>query len=553
VSAPTSPVSSELARARAHYARREWDDAYRAFVLAQHSAALAPEDLEQLAWSAGLSGRVDELLRVLDELHHVLLALGESLRAARAAFWLGYRLFGLGEAGRAGGWLGRAQRLVDATAAHGCVEQGYLLLPLIHRQHGTGQHAAALETAIQATTIGERYREPDLVAFGRALQGRSLLRLGRIDEGLALVDEAMLAATRGELSPSISGLTYCSMIASCHGVYALDRAREWTSALEKWCEAQPQLVSFAGTCLVHRAEIMQLGGAWTQASEQAQLACQRLLQEQDQASVADAFYQLAEIHRLRGEVSDAELAYRTASERGREPQPGLALLRLAQGRADVASTAIKRMLGATTDAWQRARFLPAAIEILLAAGENAEARAAAEELERLAQNFGVEILAAMAAHGCGAVSLAEGDPQAAVPPLRRAHQIWQRVGAPYIAARIRVLLARACRELGDAEAADLEFDAARVVFEQLGAAPDLTALAALRAAGRTPPRESHNLSKRELQVLRLVAAGKTNKAIASELFLSEKTVDRHVSNIFGKLNVASRASATAYAYEHKLL
>jgi ATP/maltotriose-dependent transcriptional regulator MalT len=553
VSAPTAPVSSELAGARAHYARREWDDAYRAFVLAQHGAALTPEDLDQLAWSAGLSGRVDELLRVLDELHHVLLARGESLRAARAAFWLGYRLFGLGEAGRASGWLARAQRLVDGAAADGCVEQGYLLLPAIHRQHGSGQHEAALETAIQATTIGERYREPDLIAFGRALQGRSLLRLGRIEEGLALVDEAMLAATSDELSPSISGLTYCSMIASCHGVYALDRAREWTSALDKWCEAQPQLVSFAGTCLVHRAEIMQIGGAWTQASEQAQLACERLLKEQDQASVADAFYQLAEIHRLRGEVSDAEIAYRTASERGREPQPGLALLRLAQGRADVASTAIKRMLGGTTEAWQRARFLPAAIEILLAAGEHAEARAAAEELESIAQRFGVEILAAMAAHGCGAVRLAEGDPRAALPPLRRAHLVWQRVGAPYIAARIRVLLARACRELGDAEAAQLEFDAAQVVFERLGAAPDLSALAALRAVGMTQPAASHKLSKRELQVLRLVAAGKTNKLIAKELFLSEKTVDRHVSNIFGKLNVASRASATAYAYEHKLL
>jgi DNA-binding CsgD family transcriptional regulator len=549
---PARADESPLERAQACYARRDWSDAYAAFSLAQQHPPLSTEDLERFGWSAGLSGHVDEMLRIFDELHQAHLAASEPLRAARAAFWIGFRLGGLGEFGRASAWLARAQRLVDAEA-NGCVEQGYLLLPLVHRQYGAGQHEAAIETALRAATIGEQYRERDLTVFARALQGRSLLRLGRIEEGLSLVDEAMLAATCDELSPVISGLTYCSMIASCHGVYALDRAREWTSALDKWCELQPQMVSFAGACLVHRAEIMQLGGAWAEATAQAQLACERAVQDQDHGFAGDAFYQLGEMHRLRGDVANAEAAYRSASEHGREPHPGLALLRLSQGRSDAAISAIRRVLGAISDVLQRARFLPAAIEVMLAAGEIAPAREAAAELERTAAEFGVEILAALAAHGDGAVRLAAGDAQAAVEPLRRALHVWQRVGAPYIAARIRVLLARACRELGDEDAACLELDAARAVFERLGAVPDLRALHDSARVTKTQLTEPHNLSKRELEVLRLVAAGKTNRAIAVELFLSEKTVDRHVSNIFNKLDVTSRAAATAYAYEHKLV
>jgi ATP/maltotriose-dependent transcriptional regulator MalT len=257
------------------------------------------------------------------------------------------------------------------------------------------------------------------------------------------------------------------------------------------------------------------------------------------------------VHRLRGEFTAAEEAYRHASHGGWEPQPGLALLRLAQGRIEAADAAIRRVLSVTTDRLQRTKLLPASIEILLAAGAIPEARDACCELEEIAERFGIGVLSALAAHARGAVALADGDALAALSVLRRAWQVWQKVEVPYLAARVRVLVGLACRALGDDDGSRLELDAARAVFAQLGAAPDLAWIDAL--SQRVPSEHPQGLTPRELQVLRLVATGKTNKAIATELCVSTKTIDRHVSNIFTKLHVPSRAAATAYAYEYKLL
>jgi DNA-binding CsgD family transcriptional regulator len=540
----------ELERGRACHARREWDEAFTLLSRADQSTPLGPEDLERLAFSAGLTGRDQELLAALERLYQAHVDAGECARAARQAFWLGFRLLSLGEVGRASGWLSRGQRLLERVGRD-CAERGYLRLPDAARHLASGDYPAAAGAAAEAASIGERFADADLVTLARSIEGRALLRHGEVDRGLALLDEAMVAVRSDELSPLVTGLVYCSVIASCQHVCALDRAREWTAALAEWCERQPQLVSFAGTCLVHRAEMLLLGGDWGQAAEEARRAGDRLAPGDAEAR-ADVHYQQAEVHRLRGELESAEQAYRLASRLGREPLPGLALLRLVQGRRDEAAGSIRRILDTTRAPWRRARFLPACVEILLATGELDEAREACRELEEIAERFGTEVTGAMAAHARGATRLAAGDAQGAVEPLRHAFRVWQKVGAPYIAARIRVLLGRAYRALGDAEGAALELAAARLVFEQLGAAPDLAALD--KPEGAAPGRRAtHGLTPRELQVLRRVAAGRTNKEIAHELGLSERTVDRHLSNIFTKLDVSSRAAATAFAYEHDLI
>jgi DNA-binding CsgD family transcriptional regulator len=357
----------------------------------------------------------------------------------------------------------------------------------------------------------------------------------------------MVVVSAGSLSPLMTGLTYCSVIDGCQQVYALGRAREWTSALAKWCDERPQMVAFTGVCLAHRAEIMQMHGAWEDAIREAARACERCAQVANRTAGAAAFYQRAEVHRLRGEFPAAEEAYRQASQWGWEPQPGLALLRVAQGRPDAAAAAMRRALRAATGRTQRARLLPAHVEVMLSVDDLDEARAACRELEDIARCFGSGVLDAMAAQARGAIALAEGDAAAALGPLRDAWRTWQEAQIPYLAARARHLIGSACRALGDEDGAKLELAAARAAFEQLGAAPELARIDSLDEA------RPHRLTPRELQVLRLVAAGKTNKAIAGELSLSEKTVDRHLSNIFTKLDVPSRAAATAYAYQHRLM
>ncbi len=538
---------------RTAYERRAWGDAYDALSEASAVGPLAADDVERLAWSAMLTGRDEPSLEAFERLHHLRLEAGETLRAARAAIWLVLRLTSLGETARASGWLMRAQRLIDSEGQD-CVECGYLRLPHIFRLTAAGDHAAARAAAAEVAKIGDRYKDHDLSAFGRNFEGRALIRQGRLSEGLPLLDEAMVAVTSGELSPVVTGLIYCNAIAACQQSYALDRAREWTAALSGWCQAQPQLVPFAGACLIHRSEIMQLGGAWPEAFEEARQASTRLSQSRG-ADAGHALYQEGEIHRLRGDLADAERAYALASERGYDPHPGLALLRLAQGRVDLAAAASRRVVSATSDPLQRTRFLPAHVEIMLAASDVSEAQRASDELGALAEGFGMEMLSAIAQHAKGAVTLAKGDARGAIDPLRHAQNAWQRVGAPYLSARIRLLVARAFQALGDDDGARLELDAAKKIFVQLGAAADVAAIEAMAAAAHAEARTTpgaHGLSARELEVLRLVASGKTNKAIADALFLSEKTIDRHVSNIFVKLNVPSRAAATAWAYQHGL-
>jgi DNA-binding CsgD family transcriptional regulator len=540
-------ASDELERGRESYVARAWSDAYEALSHADGAAALGAADLELLATSAYMLGRDDEHARGLERAHHAHLDAGEALRAVRCAFWLCITLMLRRELGRATGWLGRAQRLLEREERD-CVERGYLLVPVVEQHLAGGDYAAAYAAAGQAAAMAERFGDGDLLALAVHKQGYALVKQGRVEDGLGLLDEAMVAVTAGELSPIVTGLVYCSVIEGCQEVYALRRAHEWTTALTQWCEQQPDIVAFTGRCLVHRAEIMQLRGTWPDALEEARQAGRRFALAGNRSGAADAFYQQGEIHRLRGELAAAEDAYREASRCGVEPQPGLALLRLAQGNGDAAAAAIRRALGETGDSLKRARLLPAHVEVMLALGEVDEAGDACRELAEVSAGYESGMLGATATHARGAVELARGDARAALVALRHAWQVWQELEVPFEAARVRVLVGLACRAMGDDDTAALELGAARDAFAQLGAAPELARVDGL--ARRAAPADAHGLTQRELQVLRLVAAGATNKAIAGQLVLSERTVDRHVSNIFTKLGVSSRAAATAFAYEH---
>ena len=539
---------AELIQARECYRRQAWNEAHRLLWLADQTAPLGVEDLERLATSAYLIGRDLDFQRFLDRAYHANVQKSDQPRAARCAFWLGLTLLFRGETGQGNGWLARAQRLVEGRD---CVEQGYLLLPVAELHIRERNDEAAFVAASAAVEIGNRFGDADLTACALHLLGRAVIQQGEVQHGLGLFDEAMIAVSGGELSPIVTGLIYCSVIDACQQVFALSRAREWTLALTRWCEQQGEMLAFTGTCIVRRAEIMQFRGAWVEAMAEACHACERVSQAGERKPPAAAFYRQGEIHRLRGEIRAAEEAYRNASRLGSEPQPGLALLRLAQGRIDTAGAAIRRILSAATDPLHRAKLLPAYIEISLVAGHVREARSASVELDEIAERYATDVLRAMAAHARGAVELAEGRTQFALSTLRHAFELWQQAEAPYDTAKVRLLIALACRELADFESAELEFDSARALFERLGATPDLARLDLLRSRARQT--NQLGLSPREFQVLRHIAAGKTNKAIASELFVSERTIDRHVSNIFTKLSVSSRAAATAYAYNHKLL
>jgi DNA-binding CsgD family transcriptional regulator len=539
---------SRLARGREAGGRLAWADAYASLSLADRSSPLAAEDLELLGTAAYLLGRVEDCLRALQRAQQLHAEAGESRRAARCAFWLAFHLGGAGEQAQAGGWLARANRLLEHEPPD-CAERGLLLLSLAVQQIGAADNAAAQELSARAAGIGRHAGDADLVALALHVQGRTLVRLGRVSEAMAAFDEAMVAVVTGELSPVVVGTVYCSMLDACQEVLEWRRAREWTTALTTWCDSQPEMVTFTGRCLVHRAEILHLHGAWPQAVEEAKRAGERLAHAADSYATGAAFYRQAEVHRVLGDFTAAEDAYQQASRWGRQPQPGLALLRLAQGKTEAAQAASRRVVAETADRLERARLLPAQVEIMLAAGDVQGARDAAGELAKIAAYYQTLALHAVADHARGAVLLAEGDARAAVVALRGAWQAWRELEAPYDAARVRVLVGLGCRALGDEEAAAMELDAARGVFAQLGAAPArVEALAHREAAWK-----AHGLTERELQVLQLLAAGKTNHAIASQLLVAEKTVDRHVTNLYTKLGVSSRAAATAFAYQHELL
>nr|MBA3376224.1 helix-turn-helix transcriptional regulator [Actinomycetota bacterium] len=431
-------MDDELERGRALYASRAWADAYE-FLSRADNAGLGAEDLVLLATSAFMLGRDDDYLGVLERAHHAYLDVGDVPHAVRCAFWIGMTLVLRGEMGPGSGWLGRAERLLERETAD-CVERGYLLMPRVFQLEAAGDFAGAAAVAAEVVAIAERFGDADGFALATHAHGQMLIKSGRVKEGLALLDEAMVAVTAGELSPGVTGMVYCGVILALQEVYEVRRAREWTAALTRWCNGQPDLKAFTGRCLVHRAEILQLQGAWPDALEEAQRARQRFVETMNESRVGLALYREAELHRLLGEFDAAEEAYREASRYGWEPQPGLAQLRLAQGRTDAALSTIRRVLGEATDPLKRAGLLPAYVEIVLAVGDVDDARSACRELEEIAARYESAMLGAIVAYARGAVHLAEADAQAALGALRAASVVWQELEAPYDRARTRVLV-----------------------------------------------------------------------------------------------------------------
>lgn len=544
------PATSRVEKGRASFAQHAWRDAYDDLATADAECTLAAEDLDRLGVAAYLIGRDEDAVAGLERAHHGFLTDGEVGSAVRCAFWIGLLLFLRGRHAEGGGWLARAQHLVDQDS-RARVERGYLLVPAgLQKLDSDPKTALDLFEQVAASTEGDD--APDLVALSRLGCGQALVALGEIERGTGMLDEAMLAVTTDDVSPITAGLVYCAVIITCRRVFDLRRAQEWTASLSRWCESQQDLKPYRGQCLVHRSEIMQLRGEWAAAMDEVTQACGHLSESPGDPVLGMAYYQRAELLRLRGELDAAEQAYLAAGESGHSVQPGLALLRMAQGRIADATAVARRMVDEVRDdTAERCRLLSAFVDIALEGGDLESARAMVHELTELAGHFDAPYLRAIATTGRGAIQLADGDDRGASATLHMAWRHWQELDAPFEGARVRVQIARVCRRLGDHDTARRELDAAGRVFRQLGAGPDVARVD--RLLERTWQAAPGGLTAREVDVLRLVATGATNREVATRLSISEKTVARHLSNMFTKLQLSSRSAATAYAYQHDLV
>jgi ATP/maltotriose-dependent transcriptional regulator MalT len=544
-----------LDEARAAAGREAWAQAYALLHDADRDH-LTPDDLAVLADAAWWTSRVDESVEARTRAYSGYVAAGADRQAGLTAWMLHYEYRLAGRTGAAAGWLGRARQHLAAEPE--CVEHCYLAWVEAEEAQQRGAYDEAMSCARRMAGIARRCGSADLLAMSTQMQASVLMAGGRVAAGLALLDDAMCAAMAGELSSFFTGWIYCLGLQQCMASADLERAVEWTDAAMRWCAAMPAENNFRGLCRVHRVEVLELSGDWPRAEAEAALTVDELLPHEARTA-AEAVYLTAGIQRRRGDLAAAEASYARAHELGRDPQPGLALLRLAQGKAEASAAALRVAAagGSGGEGVGRCRLLAAQVEVALALGETDLARTAANELESIAAEWqqrcrsGTTLLHATAAAARGAAAFAQEEPERALPVLHRALALWLELGVPYEAAQVRMTLAAAARAAGDAEGAGLELRAARAVFRRLGAVPDARRAAALLSEVDHPSRGE--LTERETEVLRLVAAGSTNRSIASELVISEHTVARHLNNIFAKLDVSSRAAATAYAYTHGLV
>ncbi|HEX2233899.1 MAG TPA: LuxR C-terminal-related transcriptional regulator [Thermoleophilaceae bacterium] len=536
-----------LDRARGAYGGRDWVVARERFREAAEGGALAGDDLYALANCSWWLGELDDALPALERAYRCYLQEGSPRTAALVALDVGYTCMIRGDAARGSGWLSRAERLLENEGP--CAERGYIVYLEYEDALGRSDLEKALERAREVLEAGRRFDDATLAALGVLAEGRVRIAQDEVERGMALLDEAMVAATSDELDPGWAGNIYCNLMLACWQLADWRRAGEWTEVTARWCEAMPGAGPFMGICRVHRAQVLQARGEWRDAEAEARRVVDELAGFMP-SMVGEAHYALGDLRRQRGELGAAEESYRAAHRLGRDPCPGLAQLRLAQGRRQAAVSSITRALEASVDApLTRARLLPATVEIALAADDVRRARRCAYELAAVASQYGTLGFKAEADGACGAVMLAEGDAAGAVPRLEDAVHAFQELRMPYHCARARLLLADAYRALGHADDAALEEQAGRTEFERLGVEPPV------RAAASAPPR-ADGLSAREAEVLGLVADGRSNQEIAAELSLSVRTVERHLATVYRKLGLhgrSARAAAIRYALDDESL
>ncbi len=541
-------AAAALESGREAVADRRWRAACELLeaVRAATPGGLAPADLELLATAALLRGRTTEAVEAMTMAHDLHLARADVVGAARTAGWLALELLEIGDLPLSGQWMSRGLRLVARLEGEDGVGGRVALVPAALTGLFVGDFDEAMRKFDEISAIAARTGDRELAAHAAFGRGKCLTTTGRTAEGLASLDLALAAVEAGDVSPLWICVFFRVMLDVAHESFDLERARRWTSAFEQWCATQPELVAYSGQCASYRAQLCLLQGDWAEASASATRAEERLRAGDFTAGYV-ANYQLAELHRLRGEYRPADEHYRRAAATGWEPQPGWAFLRLAQGDPHAAQTMLRHSL-AGADEGTAHRLLPGLVEIELAAGDSDAARRAAQELRSLSAGRSAPMLAACAMTAAARVGLADGETAAALDDAEAARAAWAGLGVPYEAARCRVLKGRMLRTTGHEGASDVELDAARRAFAELGARPAVSEIDQLRGV-----RETGTLTEREVEVLRLVSTGMTNRGIADRLTLSEKTVARHLSNIFAKLGLSSRAAATAYAYENGLL
>lgn len=537
-------LTTTLDRARAAYTERQWAQARERYLAARALAPLSAEDMAALSDAAWWEGAIDQSLSACEEAYRLYLHGNEPRPrpAAMLALDIGFSWYLRGEESMGSGWISRAQRLLEDETD--CVEHGYLKAMAIDEALGAGDFEAAIGAARAVAAVGARHGDETLCSYALVGEGIALVKQGHVRDGLAALDEAMLPVVAGRVRPTWAGNIYCQLMSVCQELADLRRAQQWTDATARWCEGFSNAVMFLGVCRVHRAQLLQVHGDWTRAEDEIAQVC-RNLEAMNVGAVGLALYELGEVRRMRGDLPAAASAYAQAHEHGIEPQPGLALVWVAEGDPSAALDALKACDARTADPLAKTRLWEALVQAAVAAGDLPTAQAAAGALEAAARTYASPGLLAAAAECRGRVCLATGDVAAAMEALRSACRRWQDLMAPYRVAQTRLALAEALQRNGDERGASLERDAAAGSLAKLGVTASVP-------AGR-PAALPDGITRREVEVLALVAQGLTNREVAGALVVSERTVARHLANLYTKIGVTTRTAAATYAHRHGLV